>query len=117
MLLCGSPVYEGISSPTKHSHSDRSLHVAIHFVVVILCIHTNGSTPMLILYFQSIVAFAFVIPIMHKWNFSFRVNDNVISKRAKICFSVEQEVDFLAPVSNGYLYQHRAGELGENAKR
>ena len=27
--------------------------------------------------------------------------------------SLEQEVEFLVPVSNGYLYQHRIGEMGE----
>ena len=32
------------------------------------------------------------------------------------CFSMEQEVEFLVPVSNGYLYQVRVGEMGEKAK-
>ena len=30
---------------------------------------------------------------------------------------MEQEVEFLVPVSNGYLYLHIVGEIGENAKR
>ena len=30
---------------------------------------------------------------------------------------MEQEVEFLVRVSNGYLYCHRVGEIGENAKR
>ena len=30
---------------------------------------------------------------------------------------MEQEVEFLVPVSNGYLYQHRVGEMEEKAKR
>ena len=30
---------------------------------------------------------------------------------------MEQEVESLVPESNGYLYQHRVGEMGENAKR
>ena len=29
---------------------------------------------------------------------------------------MEQEVEFLVLVSNDYLYQHRVGEMGENAK-
>ena len=60
MLLCGEPVYEGISGLTNHS-----LHEGIHLVVIIdvLHIHTNGNTPMLILSFQSFVTFAFVIRI------------------------------------------------------
>ena len=69
MLLCSGPVYEGISNVTRHSHSDRSLHVAIHFVVVLhIHIHTNGSTPILILYLRFFVAFTFVIHITDKWN-------------------------------------------------
>ena len=72
VLLCGSPVYEGISGPTKHSHLDRSLHVVIHFVIIIIHIHTDGSTTMLILFFRSFVTLAFVIRIRitHKWNLS-----------------------------------------------
>ena len=31
-------------------------------------------------------------------------------------FSMEQEVGKLVPVSNGYLYRRRVGEVGENAK-
>ena len=76
VLLCGGPVYEGISGPTEHLHSDRSLHVAIHFVIVVLRIRicANGSTPILILCFRFVVAFAFVIciRIAHKWNLSLR---------------------------------------------
>ena len=30
---------------------------------------------------------------------------------------MEQDVEFLAPVSNGYYYWHRVGEMGKNAKR
>ena len=30
---------------------------------------------------------------------------------------MEQEVEFLVPVSTGYLYWHRVGEMGDNAKR
>ena len=30
---------------------------------------------------------------------------------------MEQEVESLIPVSNGYLYQHRVGEIRENTKR
>ena len=30
---------------------------------------------------------------------------------------MDQEVELLVPVSNDYLYQHRVGEMGENAKR
>ena len=30
---------------------------------------------------------------------------------------MEEEVEFIVPVLNGYLYQHRVGEMGENAKR
>ena len=26
-------------------------------------------------------------------------------------------MEFLVPVSNGYLYQHRVGEMGDNVKR
>ena len=33
------------------------------------------------------------------------------------CFSMEQEIKFMVPLSNGYIYRHRVGELGENAKR
>ena len=29
---------------------------------------------------------------------------------------MEQELDSLVPVSNGYLYRHKVGEVGENAK-
>ena len=70
VLLCDGPAYEGISSPTKHSHLDWSQHVAIHFVIGVLHIgiHISGSTPILILSFQFFVAFAFVIHIAHKWN-------------------------------------------------
>ena len=32
-------------------------------------------------------------------------------------FSVEQEVEFLVPVSTGYLCQHKGGEMGDNGKR
>ena len=31
-LFCGGRVYEGISSPIKHSHSHQSLQAVIHFV-------------------------------------------------------------------------------------
>ena len=31
-------------------------------------------------------------------------------------FSMEHEVESLVPVSNSYLYQHRVGEMRENAK-
>ena len=30
---------------------------------------------------------------------------------------MRREVESLVPVSNGYLYKHRVGEMGENAKR
>ena len=30
---------------------------------------------------------------------------------------MEQKEEFLVPVSNGYLYQHRVGEMGENEKK
>ena len=30
---------------------------------------------------------------------------------------MKQEVEFFIPVRNGYLYRHRVGEMGENAKR
>ena len=33
-----------------------------------------------------------------------------------LVFSLEHEVEFLVPVSNGYVYQHRVGEMGENVK-
>ena len=74
LLLCSGPVYEWISGPTKHSHSDRLLHVAIHFVVVVIRIHTNGSTDMLILCFQlkKIVGFSICIRITQKWNLSLK---------------------------------------------
>ena len=51
VLLYSGPVYEGISRPAKHSHSDWSLHVAIHFVTFAVHIHIpmNGITPILIL--------------------------------------------------------------------
>ena len=67
MLLCSSPVYEGISGLTKHSNSDRLLHVAIDFVIIMLQIYirTNGSTPILILCFQFLVTLAFVIRHSH----------------------------------------------------
>ena len=35
----------------------------------------------------------------------------------KTCFSLKQEIEFLVPVSNGYLYQHRVGEMLMYAKR
>ena len=56
VLLCGSTVYEGIPSPTNHSHWKLIAHEGIHVVVVILriCIRTNGSTPILILCFLDI---------------------------------------------------------------
>ena len=38
-------------------------------------------------------------------------------KSGENCFSMEQEVESLVPVSNGYLYWHRFDGLGENAKR
>ena len=50
MLICSGHVYEGISSPTIHSQSDRSLHEGINFFIVVL--RTNGSTPILILCFR-----------------------------------------------------------------
>ena len=37
VLLCSGSVYEGTSRPIKHSHSHRSLHAVIHFVVVAAC--------------------------------------------------------------------------------
>ena len=39
-----------ISRPTKHSLSDRSLHVLIHFVAFAVRIRTNGIAPVLIIY-------------------------------------------------------------------
>ena len=33
------------------------------------------------------------------------------------CLSMEQEVEFLVPISNGNLYWSRVGEVGENAER
>ena len=30
---------------------------------------------------------------------------------------MEQDVKYLVPVSNGYFYRHRVGEMEENAKR
>ena len=30
---------------------------------------------------------------------------------------MKQEVEFIVPVSNGYIYRHRVGEKGENVKR
>ena len=30
---------------------------------------------------------------------------------------MEQEIEFLTPVQTDYLYWHRIGEMGENAKR
>ena len=44
----------------------------IHFVVVVVHIHTNGTTAILILCFRFFVAFTFVIRIhiTHKWNLS-----------------------------------------------
>ena len=30
---------------------------------------------------------------------------------------MEQEVESLVPVSNGYIYRYRVGEMGENAER
>ena len=68
--MCYS-VYEGISGPTKHLHSGRSLHVAIHFIIIVFCICTNGSTPILNVCFQFFVAFTFVIFITRKWNLRF----------------------------------------------
>ena len=107
VLLCSSPVYEGISSPTKHSHSDQSLQVAVHFVVIILRIHTNGSTPILILCFRFFVAFAFVIRIMHKWNLSFRLWKPIVftGSTLQVCKCiVAKNVDFF--YLNFYWYQN-----------
>ena len=71
----------------KHSHSDRSLHAAIHFVTftVHISIQTNGITPMPILCARYFVVFTFVIclRIMHKWNLS--LNCNRSGKRCCIC--------------------------------
>ena len=49
-----APVCAGITSLTKHSHLDRLLMKGFIFVVVVLCIriHTNRSTPILILCFR-----------------------------------------------------------------
>ena len=66
VLLWGSYVRELISCLIKHSRSDRSLHAAIHFVVIAvrIRIQSNGSTPILILCFRFFgVEFAFVIHI------------------------------------------------------
>ena len=65
VLLCCGPLYEGISCPTKHSHSHHSLHALFHFVActVRIRIRMNGIT-------HSHSSFAFVIRIMHKWNLS-----------------------------------------------
>ena len=67
VLLCGSPMYEGISSPTNHSHSDRQLHEGMNFVTIILCIRIriNGSNPILILCCRFVVAFVIRIRITH----------------------------------------------------
>ena len=65
-----------ISHMIKHWHSNRLLHVAIHVVIVVLHIHTNGHTHVLLPCFQFVVAFTFIvcIRIMHrsKWNLESR---------------------------------------------
>ena len=74
VLLCSGSVYDGISRPIKHSHSEWSLHAAVYFVIITVrtCIRTFGNTPIVILCFQIFVTFAFIIciHIMHKWNLS-----------------------------------------------
>ena len=56
VLLCGGPMYEGISDLMKHSHLDQSLMKGFmsssYFVILRIHIHINGSTPILILCFR-----------------------------------------------------------------
>ena len=71
-------VYEYIFRPIRPSHLDILLHTAIYFVIATLRINIwpNGTTPILILWFQFVVSFVFIdcIPIrsIHKWNLSFK---------------------------------------------
>ena len=72
VLLCCDSVYEGISRPIKHSHSDRSQRFILSDLQTIR-IQTNGITPILILCARLFVTFAFIIHncSTHKWNLSF----------------------------------------------
>ena len=109
LLLWNSSVYEGISRLIKCSHPERSLHAAIHFVTVAvcICIQTYGRTPMVIIMFSIyLVTFAFGISILSHSHSDYTQVESQLNRSGSLSFGSLPRILAMGAECSNYVCVH-----------
>ena len=105
-LLGRNPVYAGISHPTKHVHSNRSLHAVIQFIAFAVTFIFRRMASLLFCA-RFVVAFAFDTCIL--WKLSL-MSKTAMSWKCAGTTWLDEQITYYPPVSWSGVVAQQAGE-------